>query len=288
MFPGTKRQTNISLVLLACAFALSVAPSSAQSLADVARRERERQENLPHPAKHVYSNEDMQRSEILLPEDRKEFEAAHKIPASLADPQPSIMAPGPRPPQEIPLGDVARHYRELNKLQEIQQADKTDVLPAAKPALGSPTITRPAIISIPKPHLKLPRQTYHPGYPTSETLDNANRILINKGDSLWMLAERYLGNGTRWSKILAANPQLKNPNLIHAGEWITLPLDEFPSFSGKVRVHKGDTLWKLAQLNFGNGLAWSCIAEANPSVPDSNRIYSGQILMLPARCNPIR
>lgn len=288
MLPGTKRQINISLVLLACLFALGVAPSFAQSLADVARQEREQQKNLSHPSKHVYTNDDLQRSEILVPEDRKQFEAAHKIPASLTDPQPSIKAAGPRPPQEIPLGDVARYYRELNRLQEIQQADKTDVLPAAKPALAEPTLTRPEIFSIPPPHLKQASKHDEQESRKYFTLDNSNRILINRGDSLWMLAERYLGNGTRWHKILAANPQMKNPNLIHAGEWITLPLDESASFNGKVRVRKGDTLWKLAQLNFGSGLAWSCIAEANPTVPDVNRIHTGQILKLPARCNPIR
>lgn len=288
MLPGTKRQINISLVLLACVFALGVAPSFAQSLADVARQERERQKNLSHPSKHVYTNDDLQRSEILVPEDRKQFEAAHKIPASLADPQPSDNAAGPRPPQEIPLGDVARYYRQLNRLEEIQHADKTDVLPETKPVLALPTLTPPATISIPKLRWKQPRPLTRPEPRENVTIENTNRILINRGDSLWMLAERYLGNGTRWHKILAANPQLKNPDLIRAGEWITLPLDESASFSGRVRVRKGDTLWKLAQVNFGNGMAWSCIAGANPTLPDVHRIYSGQVLTLPARCAPIR
>lgn len=288
MLPGTKRQINISLVLLACIFTLGVAPGFAQSVADVARQERERQKNLSHPSKHVYTNEDLQRSQILVPEDRERIEADRKITTSLTDPQPNAVVTGAAPQQEIPLGDVARHYRLLYKLQEIQQADRSDVLPGTQPALATPSLTRPAIISVPKPHVKAPRLTRTPEFRERVTLDDASRILINKGDSLWMLAARYLGNGTRWHQILAANPQLKNPNLIRAGEWITLPLEGSASLNGKVRVRKGDTLWKLARLNFGDGLAWSCIAGANPSVPNVNRIYSGQILTLPARCTPTR
>lgn len=286
MLPGTRRKVYISLVLFASIFILGVASGFAQSLADIARQERERQKNLSHSAKHVYTNDDLQRSEILLPEDRKEFQADQKIPASLIE--PSIQATVPAHPQEIPLGDVARHYRMLERLQEIEQAEKTDVLPANKPALAAPTVTRPAVISIPKPQWKQPKHSELPESQENATFDNGNRILINKGDSLWMLAARYLGNGIRWHEILTANPQLKNPNLIHAGEWLALPLGSSESLSGKVRVQKGDTLWKLAQLNFGNGLAYSCIAEANPSIPNVNRIYSGQILTLPARCNSIR
>lgn len=290
MLPGTRRQVNISLALLAFMLTLGMAPGCAQSLADVARQAREHQRNLPHPSKHVYTNDDLQRSEILVPEDRREFEADRKIPASLADPKTDVQSAGPALPQEIPLGDVARHYRMIERLQEIQQADQTDVLPGKTPALATPTLTRPAIITTPKPHWKQPAQPHQSESQEYATLDNGNRILINKGDSLWMLAERYLGNGIRWRQILAANPQLKNPNMIRAGEWIALPLvaSASASLNGKVRVRKGDTMWKLAQLNFGNGLAWSCIAEANPSIPNVNRIYSGQVLSLPARCTQTR
>ncbi|HEV2350342.1 MAG TPA: LysM peptidoglycan-binding domain-containing protein [Terriglobia bacterium] len=288
MLQGTKRQIDISLVLFAGIFILGVAPSLAQSVADVARQERARQKNISHPAQHVYTNEDLQRSQILVPEDRARIEVGRKAPASLTEPQPGTVTSGSSHAQEIPLGDVARHYRQLYQLQEIQQADKSDVLPGKKPALASPTSTRPAIIFIPKPRWTQPRHAVLPESGENVTLHGASRILINQGDSLWMLAARYLGRGTRWHKILAANPQLKNPNLIRAGEWITLPLGDSAPINGKISVRKGDTLWKLAQLNFGNGLAWSCIAEANPLVANANRIYSGQVLTLPARCASTR
>jgi nucleoid-associated protein YgaU len=288
MLQEIKRQVNISLVLLACIFTLGVAPCFAQNMADLARQERKRQNNISPTAQHIYTNEDFERSKILLPEDRKKFQANHKIPESLTEPQPSVQTTSATHQKQNPLGDVARRHRMRERLQQIEHANKNDVLPGTKSTLAEPTITRPEIVSIPKPHLKQIRRAKLPEPVDDITVGKANRIRINKGDTLWMMAERYLGSGTQWQKILAANPQLKDPNLIRAGEWLSLPLGNNALSGGKVRVQKGDTLWKLAQLNFGNGLAWSCIAQANPSIPNVNRIYSGQVLVLPARCATIR
>jgi nucleoid-associated protein YgaU len=286
MLPGARRQINISIVLLACFFALGVAPSLAQSVADIARQERERQKNLSRPSQHIYTNDDLERSHILVPEDRRQIEADASDPSPVLDAEPGNTTSQSILKKETPLGDVARHYRLLKRVQEIQQADRTDVLPGKTPEMASPSLTRPAMISIPKPRLKQLGLTPQPEPRERVTRDDDGKIRVNQGDSLWMLAARYLGNGIRWHEILAVNPQLKDPNLIHAGEWIWLPIEGSASLNGSVRVRKGDTLWKLAQLNFGSGLAWSCIAGANPAVLNFNRIYSGQVLTLPARCAP--
>ena len=286
MLPGARRQINISIVLLACFFALGVTPSLAQSVADIARQERERQKNLPRPSKHIYTNDDLQRSQILVPEDRGQIEADASDPSPVLDAEPGNATSESILKKEIPLGDVARHYRLLKRIQEIQQADRTDVLPGRKIKLASPSLKRPAMITVPKLHWKQPRLAPQPESRERVAPDDAGKIRINQGDSLWMLAARYLGNGTRWHEFLAANPQLKDPNLIRAGEWVRLPFEGSASLNGSVRVRKGDSLWKLAQLNFGSGLAWSCIAGANPAVPNFNRIYSGQMLTLPAHCAP--
>ena len=38
---------------------------------------------------------------------------------------------------------------------------------------------------------------------------------VVKGDSLWSIAQRY---GMALSDLIALNPQIKNPNLIHIGD----------------------------------------------------------------------
>ncbi len=43
---------------------------------------------------------------------------------------------------------------------------------------------------------------------------------VVSGDTLWAVAQRY---GVELSDLLAANPQIKNPNLIHAGMKVVIP-----------------------------------------------------------------
>jgi nucleoid-associated protein YgaU len=45
---------------------------------------------------------------------------------------------------------------------------------------------------------------------------------IVKGDSLWQIAVRAYGDGYKWVEIAKAN-KLTNPNVIHAGNVLTLP-----------------------------------------------------------------
>lgn len=287
MQPETNRIIKLSLVWIVCFSTLGVEASLAQNLGDVARQERERQKNLPRATRHVYTNDDLGRRQILVPEDRARFEADRKYPSQLFTPESSPVMREATHQREEPLGDVARRYRLQKQLEEMLDADKTDVLPGGKPALASPTATRPAAVPIRGPFRMEPRLTRQPEFQKLPTPFGGERIRVKPGDSLWALAQQRLGNGSLWRKILAANPQLKNPNLIRAGEWIRLPQEEATSpMASEVRVHKGDTLWKLARANFGNGLAWSCIARANPMIPNANVIYSGQLLTLPARCAP--
>lgn len=43
---------------------------------------------------------------------------------------------------------------------------------------------------------------------------------VRKGDTLWGIARRY---GVELTALVRANPQIKNPNLIHPGEAVSIP-----------------------------------------------------------------
>jgi len=48
-------------------------------------------------------------------------------------------------------------------------------------------------------------------------------------------------------------------------------------------VEKGDSLWKIAEEQYGNGSKYTAIFEANrPMLKDPGEIYSGQVLRIPA------
>ena len=114
-------------------------------------------------------------------------------------------------------------------------------------------------------------------------------ITVQVGDSLWTLAQKNLGNGSRWHELVAVNPAISNPNRILAGTTLALPAGDIPAVKSNVPttkhvVVKGDTLWAIAQSRLGNALYWSCIAQANPTLKDPNRIYAMQEIFIPASC----
>lgn len=53
----------------------------------------------------------------------------------------------------------------------------------------------------------------------------AEAILVQKGDSLWKLSRTNLGEGRLWPAIWAANPQIRNPHLIHPGQSLSRPTE---------------------------------------------------------------
>ena len=60
------------------------------------------------------------------------------------------------------------------------------------------------------------------------TSDNApsggTTYTVVKGDSLWKIAKKYYGNGSKYTVIYEANKdKIKNPNLIYPGQVLTIP-----------------------------------------------------------------
>ena len=137
--------------------------------------------------------------------------------------------------------------------------------------------------------------TVRPSKPQSAlgpaTTATQKTVSVESGDSLWKLAEKNLGRGQRWPELLAANPNIVNPNQIGAGAQLKLPSavaaapnstrNDRNSAASTIRVRKGDTLWALARTHLGRSSAWPCLAAANPSISDPHRIYENQELIVP-------
>jgi nucleoid-associated protein YgaU len=283
-----QRRVDLRGGLLICVLSLCASPGFAQSLGEIARQERARKQSQPTRPSHVYTNEDMTRPQILLPDDQTRFQAAREAT------KPTLVQPADRIPfavprlDEIPLGDVARHYRLQKQLQQRQQLSDLPGLSSATP-LAAPIISNPPSAPTPTPAADpLKRSSLHrPAHTEGRAIQAAGGVRVTRGDSLWKLAKRHLGSGMRWRRLAALNPQLTDPDIIRVGEWIRLPLASSASQVAKiVRVRKGDTLWKLARVELGTGLAWECIAVVNPGLLNPNLIHPGQPLAIPARCVP--
>lgn len=55
-----------------------------------------------------------------------------------------------------------------------------------------------------------------------EVTENKTYTVV-KGDTLSGIAKRFYGSGSQYSKIAAANPGIKNPNLIYPGQVLSIP-----------------------------------------------------------------
>ena len=54
----------------------------------------------------------------------------------------------------------------------------------------------------------------------------AKTYTVQSGDCLWTIAEKYYGSGSAYKRLAAANPFIKNPNLIYPGQVLTIPPGE--------------------------------------------------------------
>ena len=60
--------------------------------------------------------------------------------------------------------------------------------------------------------------------PAPKPVDNTVTYTVKPGDTLWGIAERFLGKGSRWREIYYANQAIigANPNIIYPGQKLTI------------------------------------------------------------------
>lgn len=67
------------------------------------------------------------------------------------------------------------------------------------------------------------------GVTVEEPAQEASKVeyyVIEKGNTLWAIADKFLGNGSRYTEIFEANREvIKDPDLIYPGQKIRIPLD---------------------------------------------------------------
>jgi DNA-binding SARP family transcriptional activator len=130
-------------------------------------------------------------------------------------------------------------------------------IPAAAPA----AVQTPAALTIPLApelavaHVELSADQHH---------------IVVAGDNLWDLAEDYYGDGFAWRRIWSANPAaVPDPRELSIGQTLVIP---GPDGTGRVSatytVHRGDSLWSIAQNRLGSGQEWPALWAANRQRPE--------------------
>lgn len=118
--------------------------------------------------------------------------------------------------------------------------------------------------------------------------------VVQKGEDLWKISEKFYLSGYNWVDVAKENG-LKNPNLLEAGQKITLPkveakqptatqievVETKKTIAGdSYEVQKGDDLWNIALRAYGDGYQWARIAQTN-KLANPNIIHPGNKLSLP-------
>ncbi len=126
--------------------------------------------------------------------------------------------------------------------------------------------------------------------------------VVQENDSLWTIADFWFGDSSRWPEIADANPRV-NPDRLRLGQRLRLPaktgvvaLNRAATIAGDgpssrdagvdrfYTVRSGDTLTRIAVLEYRDTDKWRVIYEANRALIgwDPDRLKVGMRLRIPA------
>lgn len=101
---------------------------------------------------------------------------------------------------------------------------------------------------------------------------------------MFRIARRF---GISLSALIAANPQIPNPNLIFPGQQICVPVKPVPPKCPEgflYTVRRSDTLFRIAQRF---GISLQALIRANPQIANPDVIFPGQVICVPTKSGPL-
>jgi nucleoid-associated protein YgaU len=150
-----------------------------------------------------------------------------------------------------------------------------------------------------------PTPAYPPAVPAASPDSQFVDYSVREGDSMWTIADRWLGDPSRWGRIADANPTI-DPERLRVGQRVRIPTEtraagpvlnaparltaaDRPSTaagSGQATyytVRSGDTLSRIAQLKYSDAAKWRAIYDANQGAIgfDPDRLEVGMRLRIP-------
>lgn len=131
------------------------------------------------------------------------------------------------------------------------------------------------------------RQAAESGQESSQPRQVAH--VVQRGEWLWTLAERYLGDGSQWREIAHANPGI-SPDHLTVGQKLIIPVPAGASHTKSGDTHGGDTvtveggdsLSSISDDLYGTEGHWRDLYRENrDQISDPDLIDIGQNLQLP-------
>jgi nucleoid-associated protein YgaU len=282
-------------ILLAC-----VAPAArAQDLGALARQERTRKISEPKKSPHVYTNEDVKKSQILTPEDKQRFTAERQnaTPPLVNAPQ-EIVASQSAPKTES-LGEIARRFRQEKLARETQAVLGFTTTPSPNPVVpssGMPSsdqstaATTPAVQRAQEIPLGDVARQYRRQQQAAENLKPPSNFPLPTDAAPLaspLPVERRVSPTSLHPVYTNASPEPRHE--LSRRELTRPEVTRRVASSASdetVLVRKGDSLWKLSWLYLGAGARWGELLAANAWIRDPNRVAEGRKLRLPTNVAP--
>jgi hypothetical protein len=292
-----------AILIAACAIAAG-APMWAQDVAEVARQAQTRKHQQTKHKKHVYTEEDLKRARILTREDQ-ELVAAKRHDAVAPGATSTLDA---QALEHLPLGDVARMYRAMKELSHSQTGElaeyhlpvtnaelayaKSEFIATRPNPVGLTTHNAPAAPLFPNPDLNalrsntllVPPTPIVPTTPLRTTAAHAVSISRTIAAKTMFAASRPNMPASVAHEIPVA-PVLANPEIVSLPELGSVAPSAQPTLAApaisnasaprSIIVKYGDSLWKLAQINLGDGHRWHELAAINPGIVNPEHILPG-------------
>jgi nucleoid-associated protein YgaU len=272
------------IIFVSCTI-FGAAQCSAQDVAEAARQERAHKQTKQKKSKHVYTEQDLKRAQILTPEDRAQVEAKKNQPTPpMAEKSQEAVDARSLPP-DAPLGDVARRFRKQKQSQKLQQSAEFHLPFADAPALASP---KPPVLASPKPPVTLLRPPVsNPAPPRFAPYQPPVKHSPFERPKVFFAAPALvMPSRPPAVRITPSQPTAPAP-LAPVAPVVPVAPNGAAKLN-RVVAKPGDSLWRIAKQNLGKGLRWHDLLAVNPSIVDANRIMAGSQIYLPASVSSFR
>lgn len=117
----------------------------------------------------------------------------------------------------------------------------------------------------------------------TESVQSTVAYTVKRGDSLWKIAQDHLGDGTRYTEIVALNRAVLNgqPDFINPGLVLRLPDEGQTAQADQYVVQRGDSLSEIAQRELGDADAYPAIFEASRDTvqPDGRQLKDPDLIL---------
>jgi nucleoid-associated protein YgaU len=264
-------------ILIASCAVFGVTQCSAQDVAEAARQERAQKESKQKKSKHVYTEQDLKRAQILTPEDRAQVEAKKNQTAPPAAEKSQDAVDAQSLPPDAPLGDVARHFRKQKESQKLERSAEFHLPFANAPVLATP---KPPVMPLRPPVSNPAPPKFVPYQPP------VKRSPFERPRVFMFPPSHRMPPNPPAARVAPSQPAANSPIAPVAPVVPVMP--NGAARLNAVVVKLGDSLWKIAEQKLGKGLRWRELLAVNPGIADANRILAGSQIFLPAAVSSAR